>query len=107
MTFAIGSLALGFGALFPRFETENSAEISTGFGGLLFMMTAIAYLVTIVMLEAWPVYSVLDARYRGLTLSTGQMVGLGTGLGLAFVISMAAIIIPLRIAVQRVEEIDR
>jgi ABC-2 type transport system permease protein len=107
MTFAIGSLALGFGALFPRFETENSAEISTGFGGLLFMMTAIAYLAAVVMLEAWPVYSVRDARYRGLAMTSGQLIGLAGGLGAALIISIAAIIIPLRIAVQRVEEIDR
>jgi ABC-2 type transport system permease protein len=107
MTFAIGSLALGFGAMFPRFETENSAEISTGFGGLLFMMSAVAYLGAIVMLQAWPVYSVLDARYRGHALTGGQMSGLAIGLGLALAISIAVIIIPLRIAVQRVEEIDR
>lgn len=107
MTFAIGSLALGFGAMFPRFDTENSAEISTGFGGLLFMMSAIVYLGVIVMLQAWPVYSVLDARYRGYALTSGQRLGLVTGLGLALIISLAAIIIPLRIAVQRVEEIDR
>jgi ABC-2 type transport system permease protein len=107
MTFAIASLALGFGAMFPRFETENSAEISTGFGGLLFMMSAVAYLGVIVMLQAWPVYSVLDARYRGFALTSGQMVGLGLGLGAALAISIAAIIIPLRIAVQRVEDLDR
>ena len=107
MTFAIGSLALGFGAMFPRFETENAAEISTGFGGLLFMMSAIAYLGVVVMLEAWPVYSVLDSRYRGYELTSGQMTGLAVGLGAALVLSIAVVIVPLRIAVQRIEEIDR
>jgi ABC-2 type transport system permease protein len=107
MTFAIGSLALGFGAMFPRFDTENSAEISTGYGGLLFMMSAVAYLGLIVMLQAWPVYSVLDARYRNLPLTSGQITGLIVGLGLALAISIAVIFIPLRIAVQRIEDIDR
>ena len=107
MTFAIGSLALGFGAMFPRFETENAAEISTGFGGLLFMMSAIVYLGVVVMLEAWPVYSVLDSRYRGSELTSGQMTGLAVGLGAALVLSIAVVIVPLRIAVQRIEEIDR
>ncbi|HET9441596.1 MAG TPA: hypothetical protein VFO52_15575, partial [Longimicrobiales bacterium] len=107
MTFAIAALALGFGAMFPRFETENSAEISTGFGGLLFMMTAIAYLGLIVMLQAWPVYSVLEARSRNLPLSSTQISGLAIGLGSALAISIAAIIVPLRIAVQRIEDLDR
>ena len=107
MTFAIASLALGFGAMFPRFETENSAEISTGFGGLLFMMSAVAYLGVVVMLQAWPVYSFLDSRYRNVPLNNSQMVGLVIGLGMALIISIAVIIIPLRIARQRIEELDR
>ena len=39
MTFALAGLALGFGTLFPQFETENAAQIPTSFGGLLFMMS--------------------------------------------------------------------
>lgn len=107
MTFAIASLALGFGAMFPRFETENAAEISTGFGGLLFMMTAAAYLVVVITLEAWPVYAVLNAKFRQLPLETNHFISLGTGLGLALLVSLVAVIMPLRIARQRVEEIDR
>src|SRR5467141_1504602 len=41
LTFAIGALALSFGALFPQFETENAAQIPTSFGGLVFMMATI------------------------------------------------------------------
>jgi ABC-2 type transport system permease protein len=107
MTFAIASLALGFGAMFPRFETENSAEISTGFGGLLFMMSAAAYLAIVIMLEAWPVYSVLQAKYQGVALEASQIGGLAIGLGLALAFSIAVVIIPLRIARQKIEEIDR
>jgi ABC-2 type transport system permease protein len=107
MTFAIASLALGFGAMFPRFDTDNSAEISTGFGGLLFMMSAVAYLGVIIMVQAWPVYSVLQARSRGLDLTTGQTTSLAIGFAIALAISVATIFIPLRIAVQRIEDLDR
>lgn len=107
MTFAIASLALGFGAMFPRFETENSAEISTGFGGLLFMMSAAAYLTIVIMLEAWPVYSVLQAKFRNIPLEASQIGGLALGLGLALAFSIAVVIVPLRIARQRIEELDR
>ena len=41
MTFAIAGLAMGFGTIFPRFDTENAAQIPTSFGGLLFMMASI------------------------------------------------------------------
>ena len=39
MTLALAGLALGFGTLFPQFETENAAQIPTSFGGLVFMMS--------------------------------------------------------------------
>jgi ABC-2 type transport system permease protein len=42
ITLAVSALALGIGASHPRFETANAAEISTGYGGFLFMMLAVA-----------------------------------------------------------------
>jgi ABC-2 type transport system permease protein len=105
-TFAIGSLAIGFGALFPRFETDNAARISTGFGGLLFMMTATAYLAAVISLEAWPVYAFLHARVRGVPLDGGRLAGLVGGLGAAAVLSGAAIVLPLRAAVRRIAAMD-
>ena len=65
VTFALSAMALGLGALFPNYDTENVAEIPTSFGGLLFMMLAISYLAGVVILEAWPVYRFLDARAGG------------------------------------------
>ncbi|OYV62937.1 MAG: hypothetical protein B7Z72_14635, partial [Gemmatimonadetes bacterium 21-71-4] len=62
MTFAVAGLALGFGTLFPQFETENAAQIPSSFGGLLFMMASVAMIGGVVVLEARPVYEYLLAR---------------------------------------------
>ncbi len=59
MTLAVAGLAIGFGTLYPQFETENAAQIPTSFGGLLFMMTSVALIGFIVILEARPVYGYL------------------------------------------------
>src|SRR2546425_10216600 len=48
LTLAIAALALGYGALYPQFETENAAQIPTSFGGLVFMMTTIALLAGVI-----------------------------------------------------------
>jgi ABC-2 type transport system permease protein len=106
MTFAIAALALGFGALFPRFDTANAADIPTGFGGLLFMMTAVAYLATVIVLEAWPVYAVLQARMEGSALTAGAWLWLVGGLAAAAAVSAVAIVVPLRAAVRRVGEVE-
>src|SRR5256885_1195271 len=52
MTFAIAGLALGFGALFPKFNTENAAQIPTSFGGLILMMASVVLIGLVIILEA-------------------------------------------------------
>ncbi|MCI0434961.1 MAG: hypothetical protein L0271_15170 [Gemmatimonadetes bacterium] len=106
VTFAVASLALGFGAVYPKFNTENAADIPTGFGGLLFMMVSTAYLAAVVVLEAWPVYAVLLARLRGQPLGIEHWGAIGIGLGIALLLSIAATFIPLRVARRRIDEMD-
>ena len=65
LTLTISAMALGFGALYPQFETENAAQIPTSYGGLVFMMTTIALLALVIVIEAIPVYGYLQARFQG------------------------------------------
>jgi len=106
VTFAVAALALGFGALFPKFDTDNAAEISTGFGGLLFMMSAVAYLAIVISLEAWPVYAILQARQQEVELTVGHWLGFSGGLGLAVLVSLGAILLPLAAARRRIAALD-
>jgi ABC-2 type transport system permease protein len=64
LTLAIAALALGFGALYPQFETENAAQIPTSFGGLVFMMATIALLAIVIVIESVPVYRYLRAAFE-------------------------------------------
>ncbi len=107
VTFGIASLALGFGSLFPKFDTDNAAEVSTGFGGLMFMMSATAYLGIVIVLEAWPVYAFLRARAEGAPLDTGLYAGMAVGLGCALLLSLAMIFVSLRVARRRIQTLDR
>jgi ABC-2 type transport system permease protein len=104
MTLALASLALGIGALFPQFETENAAQIPTSFGGLVFMMTAIALIAGTVVLEARPVYAYLRAKTFGTPLEPTEMV---LGFGLAALLCVTATIVPLRVAHARLEAVER
>ena len=69
------------------------------------MMTAVGYLAVIV-LEAWPVYAVLQARMEGTVLTVGAWLWLAGGLAAAAGVSAVAIIVPLRTAVRRVGEVE-
>jgi ABC-2 type transport system permease protein len=105
ITFALTSLALGFGALYPNYDTENVAEIPTSFGGLLFMMAAVSYLGGVVILEAWPVYLFLNSRFQ----SGEAAVGIGPllmGVAGAAILTLLATWLPLRAGIRRVQSID-
>ena len=104
MTLALAGLALGFGTLFPQFETENAAQIPTSFGGLLFMMASIAVIGGVVVLEARPVYGYLSARAFGSSSDVTEMV---IGFGLAGLLCLASTLVPIRIASRRLQTIER
>jgi ABC-2 type transport system permease protein len=105
LTLAIAGLALGFGTLFPQFDTENAAQIPTSFGGLVFMMTAIALIGGVVILEARPVYGYLTAQMQG--GEDVSMTEMYIGFGLAFLLCTAATLVPVQIALKRLERVER
>ena len=104
MTFALCGMALGFGTLFPQFETENAAQIPTSFGGLVFMIASIGLISGVIILEARPVYSFLSARLYGTPTYPGEMI---FGFGMAALLCVAATIIPIGIAKRRLEAVER
>ncbi len=106
ITFALAAMALGFGALYPKFNSENPADVPTSFGGLVFMMSATAFIGIVIMLEAWPVYTLLLARMHGVPVAMGDIGLLAAGMGAAFTVSCLAIFFSLRSAVRRIEAIE-
>ena len=104
MTFAIAGLALGFGALFPKFNTENAAQIPTSFGGLVLMMASIALIGIVIVLEARPVYEYVAAQVAKQEPSAA---GLWLGFGGSALVCLAATFIPIGIAIRRMKQLER
>jgi ABC-2 type transport system permease protein len=104
-TLAASSLALSFGALYPQFGTENAAQIPTSFGGLVYMMSSLSLLAAIIMVEASPVMTFLRIdRYGG---QVGSVVPeLIVAALLVGGICVAATMIPLRLALRRIEMME-
>ncbi|HEU4748176.1 MAG TPA: hypothetical protein VFS56_06715 [Gemmatimonadaceae bacterium] len=104
MTFAIAGLALGFGAMFPKFNTENAAQIPTSFGGLVLMMASVALIGIVIVLEARPVYEYVATQ---VAKENPSAAGLWIGFGGAAIVCLAATFIPIRIAIRRMKELER
>ncbi|MDR1308394.1 MAG: hypothetical protein LBL95_00555 [Deltaproteobacteria bacterium] len=64
LTPGLCSLGVGLGARFPRFETENLAQVPTGYGGLIFMVSSSISLMLLIGLSAWPVVRYLRIKRR-------------------------------------------
>ena len=104
LTLAIGAMALGFGALYPQFETENAAQIPTSYGGLVFMMSTIALLALVIVVEAIPVSAYLRGAFQGDPVRVdAQMV---LAFAAVVLICLSATVIPLRVGLRRMEQFE-
>jgi ABC-2 type transport system permease protein len=86
MSFGITGLGVGLGAIYPRFRYENAAQISAGYGGIIYMLVAMCFIGAVVLLLSWPVYMFINARYRGMPMTPVE-----TGLSVACFAVMAAL----------------
>jgi len=103
-TLAASALALSFGAFYPRFDTENAAQIPTSFGGLVYMMTSVLLLALIIMLEAPAVATEIHAEQSGVAVQWGAE--LLVPLLAAVVLCFAATLLPLRLALAKMERFE-
>jgi ABC-2 type transport system permease protein len=103
-TLATSALALSFGTFYPRFDTENAAQIPTSFGGLVYMMTSVLLLAVVIMLEAPAVAAEIRAEQIGMDLPWDPEVLLPVAVAVA--LCVAATLLPLRLALARMRQLE-
>jgi ABC-2 type transport system permease protein len=96
ITMGITGLGVGIGAVYPKFEFENVAKISSGYGGIIFMIFAMAFIGAVVMLEALPVYMIFMSRLKLRPLNIGQIVTIVSSFGLVVFLLCFAVYLPMR-----------
>ncbi|MBI9075778.1 MAG: hypothetical protein JEZ02_10235 [Desulfatibacillum sp.] len=97
----IVSLAVGLGAAYPDFQSENPAQTVTSYGGLLFMTISAAFIGVIVALVAGPVYSMVLAALRNRSLSGGEWAWMFMAFGLVLALCVATLFLPMRFGRKR------
>jgi len=93
------------GTLFPQFETENAAQIATSFGGLVFMLLAVALLGVVILLEAYPVTEQLRAQQAGVDIMKVSAGG-WIAFGLVAFLCLVAGLVPLGLARRRLASLE-
>ena len=105
MTFGISAIGVGVGALYPKFNYDNAAEIPTSFGGAMCMIFSIAFIGAAVMIEAWPIYLLAMEGFRPGRLSVPPFWVIAPSLAALCAVTIAAIIVPLRLGLKHLEEL--
>jgi ABC-2 type transport system permease protein len=106
MVFGIIALGIGFGAMYPRFRYENISQLSTGYGGVMFMILSAIYIVLIVVLEAGPVYIFFMADLRGRAITGLQWLFIVISFSAVMAINLFAVIKPLRMGIRSLIEYE-
>ncbi len=89
MSLALVGLAAGLGAVYPRFGAENVNQIAGSYGGVVFMVTAVAFICIEIAMLAWPTSIFLFYDFRGLPIPTPRRVAMVIGIAAAFTLSVA------------------
>ena len=96
LAFGISGVAIGIGARYPDFRLDNAARAAAGPTGLLFMVAALSLVVTVIALQALPVYLVLSATVREEPLSALRWVGVVLPMVAAGLVCLWATLWPVR-----------
>jgi ABC-2 type transport system permease protein len=96
LTLGIVALAVGLGAIYPNFKQRSGAQVSTGFGGVLYMMVSLAFIGSVVVLELWSAHLLFITDAHGGTISWTQWALLAGAWGLIAAITTLAVWQPLK-----------
>ncbi len=94
---AVTGLAVGLGARFPDFKSENPALAATGFGGVLFMLLSFGLIAAVLILEAGPVYRIFMSRLHGHGFYALEMLWFIFSFVFALMLCIFAMFIPMKL----------
>lgn len=69
---ALVSMGLSFGAAHPRLDVPNAAQLATGFGAIVYMVSSLLLITVVVSLEAWPTWRLLRFARTGTAIGAGE-----------------------------------
>jgi ABC-2 type transport system permease protein len=106
MVFGIVALGIGFGAKYPKFRHENIGQVSTGFGGFLYMVVSSLFIGLIIILEAGPVYILFMSQVQERVISKMEWLFIASSFLAVILINGATIFRPMKIGLKALQEYE-
>ncbi len=105
MSLALVGLAAGLGAQYPRFGAENVNQIAGSYGGVVFMVTAVAFICVEIAMLAWPTSIFLFYDFRNLPIPTPRRIAMVIGILAAFSLSIAVFHLAMKRGIRALTEL--
>ena len=106
MVLGIVALGIGLGASYPKFKHENVGQVSTGFGGFLYMIISSLFIGLIIILEAGPVYVLFMSQVRGSVITSLQWLFIVSSFSAVILIICVTIVRPMKAGLKALEEYE-
>lgn len=103
MSFSLVGLAAGLGARYPRFSAENVTQVSGSYGGIVFMVVAVLFILAEIVLIGGPCFAYLWSQHRHVPLESAQKVWMSLSVAGAAVLSVVTFWVPMRQGVRALE----
>ncbi|MBN2371933.1 MAG: hypothetical protein JXO72_15735 [Vicinamibacteria bacterium] len=103
MSFSLVGLAAGMGASYPRYRADNPTQVASSFGGVAYMVLAVLFILTEIVLLAWPTSIYLWHFHRDLSLSPNNLARMITAFSLATIVAVLVFWIPMRRGIRALE----
>ncbi len=102
----IVSLAIGLGAAYPDFKSENPGQSVTSLGGLMFMVLGAGYAGAVIALEAGPVYHLFISSVKGFELRLLEWIWIVGSFLIVLALSIAVVAVPMRFGEKRLQHFE-
>jgi len=96
MSLALVGLAAGLGAQYPRFGAENVNQIAGSYGGVVFMVTAVAFICIEIALLAWPTSIFLYYDFRDRPIPGPRQAAMVLGIVAALSLSLTVFYVSMK-----------
>jgi ABC-2 type transport system permease protein len=106
MVLGIVALGIGFGALYANFRYENIAQLSVGFGGVLYMIVSSIFIAIVIVLEAGPVYILFMSDVSGKTVTAFQWLLIIASFLMVVLINTLAVFKPMKMGLKALREYE-
>ncbi len=104
MSISLTSLAVGMGAIFPRFDERNPGKIASSMGGMVATIIGLIYVGMMVIIAALPAHKYSVYKMDPTLPFPTYEVSLAAGL--MFVLNLTAVFIPLKLGLQSMKKRD-